>query len=110
MACAVVICPLGGMLSNMIGRRRCFMALTVIGIIGYITLALSPNVPSIFVGRFLTIISASGLSATIGNFLTPKSFPDYFFSLRNRVARFFLVHDTKTGKMYQMVIKYPKSP
>jgi hypothetical protein len=32
-----------------------------------------------------------------------------------RVARFFLVHDTKTGKnvpnehkMYQMVIKYPK--
>jgi hypothetical protein len=34
-----------------------------------------------------------------------------------RVARFFLVHDTKTGKnvpnehkMYQMVIKYPKWP
>jgi hypothetical protein len=34
-----------------------------------------------------------------------------------RVARFFLVHDTKTGKnvenkykMYQMAIKYPKSP
>jgi hypothetical protein len=26
----------------------------------------------------------------------------------NRVARFFLVHDTKTGKMYQMVIKFPK--
>jgi hypothetical protein len=33
----------------------------------------------------------------------------------NGVARFFLVHDTKTGKnvpkehkMYQMVIKYPK--
>jgi hypothetical protein len=33
----------------------------------------------------------------------------------NRVARFFLVHDTKTGenapnehKMCQMVIKYPK--
>jgi hypothetical protein len=37
--------------------------------------------------------------------------------VRNRVARFFLLHDTKTGKnvpnepkMYQMVIKYPKSP
>jgi hypothetical protein len=35
----------------------------------------------------------------------------------NRVARFLLVHDTKTGKnvpneykMYQMVIKYPKCP
>jgi hypothetical protein len=36
-------------------------------------------------------------------------------ALLTRVARFFLVHDTKTGKnvpnehkMYQMVIKYPK--
>jgi hypothetical protein len=35
----------------------------------------------------------------------------------SRVARFFLVHDTKPGKnvpnedkMYQMVIKYPKTP
>jgi hypothetical protein len=27
---------------------------------------------------------------------------------RRRVARFFLLHDTKTGKMYQMVIKYSK--
>jgi hypothetical protein len=34
-----------------------------------------------------------------------------------RVARFFLIHDTKTGKngpkeykWYEMVIKYPKSP
>jgi hypothetical protein len=34
-----------------------------------------------------------------------------------RIARFFFVHDTKTGKnvpneykMHQMVIKYPKSP
>jgi hypothetical protein len=26
----------------------------------------------------------------------------------NRVARFFLVHDAKIGKMYQMVTKYPK--
>jgi hypothetical protein len=38
-------------------------------------------------------------------------------ALKSRVARFFLVHDTKTGKnapnehtMYQMVIKYPKCP
>jgi hypothetical protein len=37
--------------------------------------------------------------------------------LTTRVARFFLVHDTKTGKnapnehkMYQMVIKYPGCP
>jgi hypothetical protein len=36
---------------------------------------------------------------------------------RSRVARFFLVRDTKTGKnvpnehkLYRMVIKYPKSP
>jgi hypothetical protein len=36
--------------------------------------------------------------------------------LGSRVATFFFVHDTKTGKslptqykMYQMVIKYPKS-
>jgi hypothetical protein len=36
---------------------------------------------------------------------------------KTRVARFFLLRDTKTGKnvphehkMYQMVIKYPKCP
>jgi hypothetical protein len=37
-----------------------------------------------------------------------------FLDLFSRVARFFSVHDTKTGKnyhkMYQMVIKYPKCP
>jgi hypothetical protein len=27
---------------------------------------------------------------------------------KSRVARFFLVRDTKTGKMYQMVIKFSK--
>jgi MFS family permease len=67
MACAIVLCPFGGMLSSMIGRRRCFMILVTIGVIGYITLALSPNIPSIFVGRFLTIVSASGLAATVGS-------------------------------------------
>jgi hypothetical protein len=30
------------------------------------------------------------------------------FELEHRVARFFLVHDTKTGKMYQMNTKYTK--
>jgi hypothetical protein len=37
--------------------------------------------------------------------------------VEHRVARFFLVHDTKTGKnvpnehkMYHMVLEYPKSP
>jgi MFS family permease len=67
MACAIVLCPFGGMLSSMIGRRWCFIILTIIGIIGYITLALSPNVPVIFIGRFLTIVSASGLAATAGS-------------------------------------------
>jgi hypothetical protein len=37
-----------------------------------------------------------------------------FGAVHDRVARFFLVHDTKTGKMYQkhkmykIVIKYPE--
>jgi hypothetical protein len=30
--------------------------------------------------------------------------------VNTRVARFFLVHDTETGKMYQMVLKYSKWP
>jgi hypothetical protein len=30
------------------------------------------------------------------------------YEVRNRVARFFLVHDTKTGKMYQMNTKCTK--
>jgi hypothetical protein len=37
----------------------------------------------------------------------------YVSGLRSRVARLFLVHDTQTGKMYQMfqiVIEDPKSP
>jgi hypothetical protein len=35
-----------------------------------------------------------------------------FFSRHNQggVARFFLVHDTKTGKMYQIAIRNPKCP
>jgi hypothetical protein len=40
-----------------------------------------------------------------------------FMHVCNRVARFFLVHDTKTGKMYQMntklyqmVLKCPRCP
>jgi hypothetical protein len=33
---------------------------------------------------------------------------DYLCIPSSRVARFFLVHDSQTGKMYQIVIKYPK--
>ena len=58
--------PLGGMLSNMIGRRKCFVVFAVIGILGYVTMALSPNIPALFVGRFLTVMSSSGVSAIIG--------------------------------------------
>jgi len=67
---AICISPLGGMLSNIIGRRKCFIILTIISIIGYITMALSPNFPALFVGRSLTIVSASGMSAIIGTKFT----------------------------------------
>jgi len=64
---ATAICtnPLGGLLSNLIGRRKSFIVLVTIGIIGYITMALSPNIPALFVGRFMTIVCASGLAPTI---------------------------------------------
>jgi hypothetical protein len=45
------------------------------------------------------------------------SFVCFGWLVTDGVARFFLVHDTKTGKnvpkehiMYRMVIKYPKYP
>ena len=69
MAVAICLSPLGGMFSNIVGRRKCFMILTSVGILGYVTLALSPNVAALFVGRFMTIVAASGLSATIGEIL-----------------------------------------
>jgi MFS family permease len=68
MAVAVCICPVGGIISTMIGRRKCFMACTSVGTLGWIILALSPNIPALFIGRFLTNLSASGLSATVGKF------------------------------------------
>jgi MFS family permease len=73
LALAICNCPIGGLLSNWIGRRKCFMTYAVIGTIGWVGIALSPNVPALFVGRFLTSISASGLVASIGN----NSFPPY---------------------------------
>ena len=66
--CAMFLSPLGGMLSNLIGRRQCFMLFTSIGTIGWITIALSQNTETLFVGRFLTIIGSGGLSPSIGNF------------------------------------------
>jgi MFS family permease len=70
MAVAVCICPVGGIISTMIGRRKCFMACTGLGTLGWIILALSPNIPALFIGRFLTNLAASGLSATVGNLTT----------------------------------------
>jgi MFS family permease len=67
LALAICNCPIGGLLSNWIGRRKCFMTYAVMGTIGWAGIALSPNVPALFVGRFLTSISASGLTASIGN-------------------------------------------
>jgi len=66
MATAICTCPLGGLLSNMIGRRKSFILLVTVGTIGFITMALSPNIPALFVGRFLTIVCASGLAPNIG--------------------------------------------
>jgi hypothetical protein len=50
--------------------------------------------------------------------LLPKSLGrSAWAGFKSRVARFFLLHDTKTGinitnehKMYRMVIQYPKYP
>ena len=66
--CAICLSPLGGMLSNLIGRRQCFILFTSIGTIGWITVALSPNSETLFVGRFLTVIGTGGLSPSVGKF------------------------------------------
>ena len=66
--CAVCLCPLGGMLSNLIGRRQCFILFTSIGTIGWITVALSPNRETLFVGRFLTVIGCRCITPSVGKF------------------------------------------
>jgi SP family facilitated glucose transporter-like MFS transporter 8 len=66
MATAIAFNPLGGILSNLIGRRMTFFVLSTIGVLGFVTIALSSNVPALFVGRFMTILCGSGLAANIG--------------------------------------------
>ena len=90
MAAAIFISPLGGMLSNIIGRRKCFIILTFVGILGYITIALSPNIPTLFVGRSLTIVSASGLSATVGTLIFFQIDPSFSLTVDNTI--FFIAY------------------
>ena len=65
MATAICTSPLGGLLSNAIGRRKSFLILVTTGIIGFVTIALSPNIPALFVGRFMTIVCSSAIAPTI---------------------------------------------
>jgi len=65
MATSIVTSPLGGYLSNMIGRRKTFLVLATIGVTGFITMALSPNIPALFIGRFMTVVCSSAVGPTI---------------------------------------------
>ena len=65
MATAICTTPLGGLLSNAIGRRKSFLILVTTGILGFVTMALSPNIPALFVGRFMTVAFSSAISPTI---------------------------------------------
>ena len=67
--CAICLSPMGGMLSNLIGRRQCFILFTLIGTIGWITVALSPNSETLFVGGFLTVIATRCITPSVGKFL-----------------------------------------
>ena len=59
MAASIFTSPLGGQLSNSIGRRKTFLVLVTTGIVGFMTMALSPNIPVLFIGRFLTVVCCS---------------------------------------------------
>ena len=65
MATAISTAPLGGLLSNAIGRRKSFLIFAITGTLGFITMALSPNIPALFVGRFMTIVCSSAIAPTI---------------------------------------------
>ena len=65
MATSICTSPLGGQLSNSIGRRKTFLILVTTGIVGFMTMALSPNIPALFIGRFLTVVCSSSLGPTI---------------------------------------------
>jgi hypothetical protein len=64
------------------------------------------------IAPIFSLETATGKNMTVyAHFLIARN------AVQTRVARFFLVHDTKTGKnvpneykMNQMVLKYPKSP
>jgi len=66
MASGICITPLGGILSNMIGQRRSFFLFVTAGVLGFVLIALSPNIPALFVGRFMTSVCASGVGPNIG--------------------------------------------
>jgi MFS family permease len=66
MATAIYTNPLGGVFSSMIGCHKSFILLVTIGVIGYITMAFSPNIAALFVGRFMTIVCASAVAPIIG--------------------------------------------
>jgi len=66
MFCAIVCCPLGGLLANKFGRRSCMIATALLFLAGWSLIALSWNVTILFLGRFVTVVSAGCTTVSIG--------------------------------------------
>ena len=66
MMCAIVCCPLGGLLANIFGRRSCMIAFALLFLAGWSFIALSWNVTVLFIERFITVISAAFVAVPIG--------------------------------------------
>jgi len=66
MILAIFLSPIGGLVSNLHGRRKAFLIFNSVGTAGWILIALSPNVSALMAGRVLTAIASGGLNATVG--------------------------------------------
>ena len=87
---AILLCPLGGLLANIIGRRLCLVVFAINFLVGWALIALSGCIPVLFVGRFLTVVSAGGITVSIGLYKLPLQPP--------KVLSCLLVGQTSQGR------------
>ncbi|CAL8109363.1 unnamed protein product [Orchesella dallaii] len=62
---AILGCPITGLLINNVGRKKCLVILSFIGLLGWLLLAVGTHVDYLYVGRLLTGISTGGYSIVI---------------------------------------------
>ena len=62
--CCMVVAPLGGSLSDWLGRKKTIMLFSPVAALGWIFIAISNSTSILFVGRFLSSVALAAMLAS----------------------------------------------